>query len=102
MHAPSFIIGFAACFFLLLILRILAVFGPWAKAFTSNAPVPLMIIIGMRLRGTNTRLLIDAYTRLIKRNKKPSIAHLETVYIANRNRIHTTEDLIDIATLDAE
>lgn len=102
MHVISFILGFTACLILLLILRILAVFGPWAKALCSGAGVPLGAIVGMRLRGTNTRLMIDAYSRLKIRNKKVSLEKLETIYITNKDRIRSAEDLIDMAMQDAE
>jgi uncharacterized protein YqfA (UPF0365 family) len=97
MHAASFILGFTACLLLLLILRILAIFGPWAKALTCGAHIPLATIFGMRLRGTNTRIFVDAYVRLKQRNKNPSILEMERAYILHKDRIHTAEDLIDFA-----
>lgn len=92
-----FITGYIAGLATLLILWIAGfILGPWARAFTSNAPVPLMAIVGMRLRRTPPHLLIDAYIRLVKKDMKPKMDDIELVYINHRERIHNAADLVDL------
>ncbi len=97
MHGVSFIMGYTAGIATLVILWIAGfVLRPWSRALFSGAAVPLGSIVGMRLRRTPANLLIDAYVRLKKRNKQTSMDHVETLYIAHRERIYTAEDLVDL------
>lgn len=73
------------------------ILGPWARAFTSGAPVSVGTIVGMRLRRTPPHLLIDAYIRLVKKDMKPKMHDIELLYIAHREKIHTAADLVDLA-----
>lgn len=98
-----FIAGYIAGLATLLILWIAGfVLGPWARALTSKAPIPLMTIVGMRLRRTPAHLMVDAYARLTLRNKKPNLTDLETLYLTHRDHIHTAEDLVDLALHERE
>ncbi len=95
----SLIIGYTAGLGTLIVFWVAGfILRPWARAFFSGAKVPLATIIGMRFRGTNPWLVIDAYIRLVKRNMKPSIDQIEAMYIAYGERIRTAEELIDLVT----
>jgi uncharacterized protein YqfA (UPF0365 family) len=97
MDFASFIIGYTAGLATLVIFWIAGfILRPWSRALFSGAPVPILTILGMRLRRTPAVLVIDAYIQLVKRNKKPSITQVETLFITYRSRIHTAEDLVDI------
>jgi uncharacterized protein YqfA (UPF0365 family) len=56
----------------------------WRHATFSGAPLPLLAILGMRLRGSPPTLLIDAYVALHKRGRNVDIAVVEAVYLANK------------------
>lgn len=56
---------------------------PWLRARFSGAPVSMMQIMGMRLRGHPSNLLIDAYIALIQAGEKISIDEVESAYMAN-------------------
>jgi len=74
---------------------------PWVRAFMSGAPIPIMSLLGMRLRGTPVRLLTDAYIQLRHRGSTATLADVEKLYIANRHRVRKAGDLIDFVERDA-
>lgn len=97
MELITFLAGYIAGLATLILLWIAGfVLGPWARAFTGGARVPLMSIVGMRLRRTPPHFLIDAYIRLVKKDMKPKMDDIELLYIAHRENIHTAADLVDL------
>lgn len=82
--------------FIVLLLR------PWRHAFFSGVQVSLVQILGMRLRGNPPQLLVDAYIMLIKANVKVQIAYVEVVYIENKNRSDTPEQLAEMVKIYLE
>ena len=73
----------------------LALFAPWVRSFTSGAPVSIASILGMRLRKTPPKLIIDAYVQLRHRNSAATLADVEKQYLANRHRVRNVGDLVD-------
>jgi hypothetical protein len=76
-------------------------FRPWVRALMSGAPVSILSILTMRLRGTPAPLLIDAYIQLRHRGSTATLADVEKQYIANRQRVRNVGDLIDFVERDA-
>jgi uncharacterized protein YqfA (UPF0365 family) len=74
----------------------LSMFKPWMRAMMSGAPVSVMSILGMRLRGTPPNLVIDAYIQLHMRGNETELSEVERQYIAYSNRIRTSGDLVDL------
>ena len=72
---------------------VVLIVGPWLRAFCGGAPVPLMLILAMRLRGNKPGLIIDAYLAMRKKGKEPDLAAIESAYIANKGSLHTVQDL---------
>ncbi len=66
----------------------------WVKAMTSGVPVSILRIVGMRLRGNPTDLLIDAHILLTKQQTSATLDETEYIYMENRNRIRSSDDLI--------
>ena len=66
---------------------------PWLRSHFAGAPVPMVQIIGMRLRGSPPKLLVSVYIAMIQAGEKTSIADAESVYLAQGNKE------IDAATL---
>ncbi len=91
-------VGVAMLAFLaLIVLAVLALLmRPWLRAALHAAPVPLPQIIGMRLRGNPPLLLIDAYISLRRAGISTTIGEVENVYIDSRNRILTSNDLVEL------
>lgn len=87
--------GMLLIFFLVLLTVFSVLVRPWLQALFSGEPVALFNILGMRLRGNPPSLLIDAYIVLKKRGFETSIAEVENIYIANKDRIRDFQDLID-------
>jgi uncharacterized protein YqfA (UPF0365 family) len=74
----------------------LVTFSPWMRAFMSGAPVTITSLLGMRLRGTPVKLVIDAYIQLRVRGKDVSLADVERQYIAEQHRVRSSGDLVDL------
>ncbi len=91
----SFILGFIAGIVALVIFITLALLlRPWLHALFSGAAIPLAIIIGMRLRGSPPKLLIDAYVAMIHAGEITSINDVESVYIANKTQAVDADSLV--------
>lgn len=69
---------------------------PWLQGYLSGAPVSVLYLLGMRLRGTPIRLVMDAYQSLVHNNTIVDAKKVESVYIANRHRVVGTVDLINL------
>jgi uncharacterized protein YqfA (UPF0365 family) len=69
---------------------------PWLRAAASGAPVSLLSILGMRLRGNSPTLLIDAYIALRRAGVNATVSAVEGIYIDNRTRVRTSQDLTEL------
>jgi len=97
MNGTVFLAGYIAGLATLLLFWIVGyVLGPWARALTSGARVPMLSIVGMRLRRSPPHLLIDAYVRLVKKGMSPTMDKIETLYLTNREEIQTSGDLVHL------
>ena len=95
MDLPSFSAGFVAGVTSVVVLWcLLFVVSPWLRAFFSGTPVPLMHVLGMRFRRTPPSTIIDAYVQLKKQGNAATLADVETAFIANRRKIHSSDDLV--------
>ena len=91
----SFIIGaIAGAGVIALLQLVMFILKPWRHAFFSGAPVPLLGIVGMRLRGNPPMLLIDAFIKLRKIPVDTSIQEVEVVFIQNKVRASTPDALV--------
>jgi hypothetical protein len=79
---------------------VIAVFAaltrPWLRGFLYGAPVPLIHILAMRLRGNPPMMLIDAYIALRRSGIETTIAEVENIYIDCRTRVRDAGDLADL------
>ena len=64
----------------------LTVFRPWMKARTSRAPIPVMDLVGMRLRGASVDLVVDAYVGLVQADCPVTVGEVEAVCFRNKGR----------------
>ncbi len=93
----AFIAGYLACIVTLLPLALFFyLFRPWLQGFLSGAPISILQLIGMRLRQTPVRLVMDAYRALIHSGTSVNAKTVESVYIANHLRITGPADLISL------
>lgn len=67
----------------------------WLKAFLHGAPVSLMSIVMMQLRGSPVRLLIDALIQLKHQNVNATIADVERTYWAAGGQVSAGDDLVE-------
>ena len=72
--------AFMAAFMLML-------FQPWLQSFMAGAPVSIFDIIGMRLRGSPPRLIVETRLVLKYRGIAVSITDVERVYLANKGQV---------------
>jgi hypothetical protein len=72
---------------------VFALFRPWMRAFLTGAPVSLIRIIGMRLRGCPALLIIDARTMLVQSGHSAPIDTVERTYLMHRSSVFSPEDL---------
>jgi uncharacterized protein YqfA (UPF0365 family) len=83
--------------FMLLLLGVLALLArPWLRALASGAPVSLLSLVGMRMRGSPAILLIDTYIALRRAGVNASIVDVEGAYIDHRTRVRTRDDLVEL------
>jgi uncharacterized protein YqfA (UPF0365 family) len=73
------------------------VIAPWLKAFLSGAPISLVQLLAMRLRGTPAPMILDTHLALVHSGHASDVRRIESLYIANRSRIVTSADLVEIA-----
>jgi uncharacterized protein YqfA (UPF0365 family) len=98
MHpVAAFVAGYLACIVTVVPLALFFyLMRPWLQGFLSGAPVSILHLIGMRLRQTPVRLVMDAYISLIHSGTMVNAKTVESVYIANRHRILGTGDLVNL------
>ena len=95
--AIAFMLGLTVGIFLTVLFAFaLRIVSPYFRAFLSGAPVPLITLIGMLLRGNPVNLLIDAHISLRHRGTPTPIHEVESTYIAQRGKIMTSEDLVQL------
>ena len=75
---------------------LVAASGPWRRATFSGVPIPLLAIVGMRLRGTPPDVIVDAGVSLAKRGHPASWDVIEAVFLARGTR---RTDGFELATL---
>jgi uncharacterized protein YqfA (UPF0365 family) len=93
---PFVVAGLLLIISLLFLAMFLMLARSWFRAFLSGVPVRLTQIIGMRLRGSPSALLIDALIMLRHRGHDVTIHEVETSYLAYRERVHSPGDLADL------
>ena len=72
----------------------LAIGGIWLRGFLSGCPVSFFEILGSRMRGTPTKMLMDACITFHHRNEPYSFITIESCYLAHRLEIHNLETLM--------
>ena len=72
------------------------IFPPWLRAVRAGAPIPLSIIVLLRLRGQPVRMLVDAYLLLKRKDVAITLAEVEHFYVQNSNRLSTAEELVEL------
>jgi|SRR6478752_805563 len=74
-------------------------FGPWMRGCLSGAPVSVSQLIGMRLRGSPPRLIVDALVTLVHRGfpyDRAMSYSVESTYLAQRGMLQSSEQLADL------
>jgi uncharacterized protein YqfA (UPF0365 family) len=101
--AHGFLLG-TGCGFLLLsgLLVMYLALAPWFRCFLSGAPITLVQLVGMRLRGTPVKMITDAAVALVQSGHSVSCHQVERAYLANRHRIMTMADLLEIVKKDLD
>ena len=56
-------------FSLVIFVAIVFLAAPWMRAFMSGAPISLVQLIGMRLRGVPPNLVVDSVVTLVHRGQ---------------------------------
>jgi hypothetical protein len=109
LDGSSLVVGFGLGFLCAISLLVVVapfgwVFATWMKCFLTGGGVSLVHIIGMLLRRSPVSLIVDAHHTLIQGGRASRVQIVEQTYIANRHRIQTLGDLIELSTkaLDAK
>lgn len=71
-----------------------AVVYPWMQALMAGAKIPLTRILGMKMRGSDPKLLIPVYITLVHSGEKIPIAEIESIYMANKFAVTNAGDLL--------
>jgi uncharacterized protein YqfA (UPF0365 family) len=77
----------------------LMLFAPWMRGFLSGAPVSILQLLGMRLRGVPARLIVDAVITLVHRghaHDRKLVSLAESTYLAQRGLIQDSTQLADM------
>ena len=91
----GFVVGIAATLMAMFVFGVgFAIVRPWIQLTLTGGRCSLMQIIGMRLRGTPMSLLVEAYTSLLHSGEKVKLMEVESIYLANRPKIASAQDLI--------
>jgi len=82
----------------LVVLAVMAIFFSiariWVRAVMSGVQISFTRIVAMRLRGNPARLLVDAHILLSKAGVQSTLDETEYIFMQNRNRVHTAEELV--------
>lgn len=90
------IIVFAVVVIVFLRILMQSVFRLWLRALLCRGRVPLMSIIGMRLRGSPAELLVDTYIMMLRKGEYTTIEEVESVYLENKYQVTDAESLIEL------
>jgi uncharacterized protein YqfA (UPF0365 family) len=97
---PALMMSVVSLIIMLLMAAMFAsLFWPWMQAFLSGAPVMIIQLLGMRLRGVPPRLIVDALVMLVHRGYPHDQARsrlAESIYLAHRVRIQSADQLADM------
>jgi hypothetical protein len=98
MNSPAIYLaaGLVCVATLALALLLVSAFSPWIRAFTAGAPVSVIEILGMRLRGNSPSLLVDAHLALRHSGIRTSIRDVESTYIAHKREIRDSHGLVKL------
>ncbi|MBA2116057.1 flotillin-like FloA family protein [Bremerella alba] len=100
MDAKSFIFGLLSGLLLAVVLywvsTFFSIFRPWLQVLMSGGKASVFQILGMRLRGSNVKLVTEAYIMLVQRGQKVSLSQVEAQYLARKNVIMNSQDLMQI------
>lgn len=100
MHVESFVFGVLAGLVLAVVLywvsSVFSIFRPWLQVMMSGGKASVFQILGMRLRGSDVKLVTDAYIMMVQRGQKVSLSEVESQYIARKNVIMNSQDLVQI------
>lgn len=100
MDAKSFIFGLVAGLVLAVVLywisTVFSIFRPWLQILMSGGKASIFQILGMRMRGSNVKLVTEAYIMLVQRGQKVSLSQVESQYIARKNVIMESHDLTQL------
>jgi uncharacterized protein YqfA (UPF0365 family) len=79
-----------------------SIFRIWVRAVAAGVPIPLLRVLAMRLRGNPAQLLIDAHILLTKAGVVSSFDETESIFMQNRNRVRTAEDLVRLVKVSKQ
>lgn len=100
MDPKSFVYGIFAGLILAVILyglsSFFSIFRPWLQVMLSGGKASVFQILGMRLRGSNVKLVTEAYIMLVQRGQKVSLSQVESQYIARKQTIMSSHDLMQL------
>lgn len=74
-------------------------FRPWMRGLMAGAPVRVLDLIGMRLRGVPPTMAVEALVTLACRGHEHgerSCKLVQETYLARRGMIHTAQQLADM------
>ena len=92
---PFMIISIIAGIILLIVLFIVFSFvNTWLKALLAGAPVSILTLIAMRLRGVPYNMIVDSRIMAVKAGLDLTINQLEEHYLADGYLIPTIQALI--------
>lgn len=80
-----------------LIIRVAFPVRLWIAATAAGAPVPAATLLGMRLRRTNPRLIVEPYIIATKAGLPVDIGQLEAIHLAGGDVVQAVRDLIRAA-----
>lgn len=69
---------------------------PWLRAFMSGAPVSMLHIVGMRIRGNPPGLMVDTLAALKHRGVDATMHIVESTYLAHKGQPFTPAELADL------
>ena len=81
---------------LVLVVAYFFVWRAWVRAILTGFPISFLSILTMRLRGVPPVLLVDAYTALRRAGIDTTVREVEELYLDNRTRVRTSQDLIGL------
>ena len=90
------VIAFLAMVVLLLVFffgLMLPLFRCWIQVVLAGGRGSLFRIVGMRLRGSPVRRIVDAYVMLRQQAEPISLQEVEQVYLDHRHTIRTAHEL---------